>query len=86
MSNELDAFLNHVQKSPDLQEQLGSADLMGVLVLAASLGYRFRAADLLKAQAQQILEMDDDSLDMLAAGGLDDLMNISDFQAYMNRI
>jgi predicted ribosomally synthesized peptide with nif11-like leader len=86
MSNELDAFLNHVQKRPDLQEQLGSADLMGVLELAAGLGYRFRAADLLKAQARQILEMDDDSLDRLAAGGLDDLMNISEFQAYMNRI
>ena len=86
MSGELEKFLNYVQQSPDLQEQLGNSDLVGVLEMAADLGFHFRAADLLKAQALAILEMDDNALDQLAAGGVDDLMSINDFQSYMNRL
>lgn len=86
MSGELENFLNVVQQRPDLQEQLGNSDLMGVLKMAAEQGFRFRAADLLKAQAREILAMDDDALDRLAEGGVDDLMTINDFQSYMNRL
>lgn len=85
MSSQLEAFLNCVQQSPELQERLGNTDLSGVLKLAKDLGFQVSAADLLKAQAQQILEMDDDALEKLAAGGIDDLMQMNDFQSYLNR-
>ena len=86
MSGALESFLRAVQNSPDLQDQIEKSDLNGVLELADTLGFKIRPADILKAQARQILELDDDSLDRLASGGINDLMNISEFNSYMSRI
>ena len=85
MLSDLEAFLNQVQDDPELQAQLEDRDLQGVLELAAVHGFTFRACDLLKAQAQQILDMDDDALDLLATGEISDLMSINDFKSYISR-
>ena len=74
-----------VEQNPALQEQLSQLDLKGVLQLAAQQGFPLRAADLLRAQAQQILAMSDDELDLLAEGGLDDIFDMQDFQSYLER-
>jgi len=86
MSSALEAFLSHVESHPELEERLATCDINGILELAMQAGFEFRAADLLKAQAKQILEMNDDDLDVLAQGGLEDLMSIKEFQSYLNRI
>ena len=67
---DLESFLAKMENNPDLQDQISQLDLQGVLQLAAKEGYQLRAADLLRAQAQQILAMSDDELDRLVAGGL----------------
>tara|TARA_Y100000766_G_scaffold7261_1_gene5455 strand:+ start:1750 stop:2280 length:531 start_codon:yes stop_codon:yes gene_type:complete len=82
---DLESFLAKVESNPDLQDQLSQLDLQGVLQLAAKEGHQVRAADLLRAQAQQILAMSDDELDRLVEGGLDDLFDMHDFQAYLDR-
>jgi|TARA_B100000073_G_scaffold35243_1_gene26537 predicted ribosomally synthesized peptide with nif11-like leader len=82
---DLESFLAKVESNPDLQDQLSQLDLQGVLQLAAKQGHQLRAADLLRAQAQQILAMSDDELDRLVEGGLDDLFDMQDFQAYLDR-
>ena len=82
---DLESFLAQVDQNPDLQEQLSQLDLQGVLKLAADKGFQLRAADLLRAQAEQILAMSDDELDLLVEGGLDDLFDMNDFQAYLER-
>ena len=82
---DLESFLTKVDQNPDLQEQLRQLDLQGVLQLAADQGYQLRAADLLRAQAEQILAMSDDELDLLVEGGLEDLFDMNDFQAYLER-
>ncbi|WP_413744877.1 Nif11-like leader peptide family RiPP precursor [Synechococcus sp. MIT S9451] len=82
---DLESFLATVDQNPDLQEQLSQLDLQGVLKLAADKGFQLRAADLLRAQAEQILAMSDDELDLLVEGGLDDLFDMNDFQAYLER-
>ncbi|WP_115120301.1 Nif11-like leader peptide family RiPP precursor [Synechococcus sp. UW105] len=82
---DLETFLATVDQNPDLQEQLSQLDLQGVLKLAADKGFQLRAADLLRAQAEQILAMSDDELDLLVEGGLDDLFDMNDFQAYLER-
>jgi len=82
---ELESFLTHVEQEPSLQEQLSQLDLQGVLALAKEEGFQVRAADLLRAQAEQILAMSDDELDLLVEGGLDDLFDMNDFQAYLER-
>ena len=82
---DLESFLAQVDQNPDLQEQLSQLDLQGVLKLAAEKGFQLRAADLLRAQAEQILAMSDDELDLLVEGGLDDLFDMNDFQAYLER-
>ena len=82
---DLESFLAKVEQNPDLQEQLSQLDLQGVLQLAAKEGFQLRAADLLRAQAEQILAMSDDDLDLLVEGGLDDLFDMQDFQAYLDR-
>ena len=82
---DLESFLAMVEQNPALQEQLSQLDLKGVLQLAAQRGFPLRAADLLRAQAQQILAMSDDELDLLAEGGLDDIFDMQDFQSYLDR-
>tara|TARA_Y100000589_G_scaffold296502_1_gene303698 strand:+ start:529 stop:792 length:264 start_codon:yes stop_codon:yes gene_type:complete len=82
---DLESFLAMVEQNPALQEQLSQLDLKGVLQLAAQQGFPLRAADLLRAQAQQILAMSDDELDLLAEGGLDDIFGMQDFQSYLDR-
>ena len=82
---DLESFLAKVEQNPDLQEQLSQLDLQGVLQLAAKEGFQLRAADLLRAQAEQILAMSDDELDLLVEGGLDDLFDMQDFEAYLDR-
>ena len=82
---DLESFLVKVESNPDLQDQISQLDLQGVLQLAAKEGFELRPADLLRAQAQQILAMSDDELDRLVAGGLDDLFDMQDFQAYLER-
>ena len=82
---DLETFLATVDQNPDLQEQLSQLDLQGVLKLAADKGFQLRAADLLRAQAEQILAMSDDELDLLVDGGLEDLFDMNDFQAYLER-
>ena len=82
---DLESFLAMVEQNPALQEQLSQLDLKGVLQLAAQQGFPLRAADLLRAQAQQILAMSDDELDLLAEGGLDDIFDMQDFQSYLDR-
>jgi len=82
---ELESFLTQVEQEPSLQEQLSQLDLQGVLALAKEKGFQVRAADLLRAQAEQILAMSDDELDLLVEGGLDDLFDMNDFQAYLER-
>ena len=82
---DLESFLATVDQNPDLQEQLSQLDLQGVLKIAADKGFQLRAADLLRAQAEQILAMSDDELDLLVEGGLDDLFDMNDFQAYLER-
>lgn len=81
----LESFLAQVEQKPSLQEQLSKLDLQGVLNLAKEQGFEVRAADLLRAQAEQILAMSDDELDLLVEGGLDDLFDMNDFQAYLER-
>ena len=61
----LESFLAQVEQEPSLQEQLSKLDLQGVLNLAKEQGFEVRAADLLRAQAEQILAMSDDELDLL---------------------
>ena len=82
---DLEYFLAMVEQNPALQEQLSQLDLKGVLQLAAQQGFPLRAADLLRAQAQQILALSDDELDLLAEGGLDDIFGMQDFQSYLDR-
>ena len=82
---ELESFLTQVEQEPSLQEQLSQLDLQGVLALAKEKGFQVRAADLLRAQAEQILAMSDDELDLLVEGGLDDLFDMQDFQTYLDR-
>ena len=82
---DLESFLAQVDQNPDLQEQLSQLDLQGVLKLAAEKGFQLRAADLLRAQAEQILAMSDDELDLLVEGGLEDLFDMNDFQSYLER-
>ena len=82
---DLESFLAQVDQNPDLQEQLSQLDLQGVLKLAADKGFQLRAADLLRAQAEQILAMSDDELDLLVEGGLEDLFDMNDFQSYLER-
>ena len=82
---DLESFLAMVEQNSALQEQLSQLDLKGVLQLAAQQGFPLRAADLLRAQAQQILAMSDDELDLLAEGGLDDIFDMQDFQSYLDR-
>lgn len=82
---ELESFLAKVEQSLELQEKLSQLDVQGVLQLAASEGFQLRAADLLRAQAEQILAMSDDELDLLVDGGLDDLFDMNDFNAYLDR-
>lgn len=82
---DLESFLAKVEQNPDLQEQLSQLNLQEVLQLAAKEGFQLRAADLLRAQAEQILAMSDDELDLLVEGGLDDLFDMQDFQAYLDR-
>ncbi len=82
---DLESFLAKVEQNPALQEQLSQLDLKGVLQLAVQEGFPLRAADLLRAQAQQILAMSDDELDVLVEGGLDDLFDMQDFQSYLDR-
>ncbi|TCD57630.1 Nif11-like leader peptide family natural product precursor [Synechococcus sp. BS56D] len=84
-SQDLEAFLNSIDSNPDLQDQLSTLDLQGVLSLARDKGFQVRAADLLRAQAEQILAMSDDDLDLLVEGGIDDLFGMNDFQAYLDR-
>ena len=84
-SQTLALFLELVESDPDLQEQVGQTDLSGVLALAAGRGLHLRPADLLRAQAEQIMAMSDDELDLLAKGGLEDLFTANDFQAYLDR-
>lgn len=84
-SQDLESFLNSIDSNPDLQDQLSSLDLQGVLSLARDKGFQVRAADLLRAQAEQILAMSDDDLDLLVEGGIDDLFGMNDFQAYLDR-
>lgn len=82
---ELESFLAKVEQSLELQEKLSQLDVQGVLQLAANEGFQLRAADLLRAQAEQILAMSDDELDLLVDGGLDDLFDMNDFNAYLDR-
>ena len=82
---DLESFLAKVEQNPDLQERLSQLDVQGALQLAAKEGFQLRAADLLRAQAEQILAMSDDDLDLLVEGGLDDLFDMQDFQAYLDR-
>ena len=82
---DLQSFLAKVEKDPNLQEQLSQLDLLGILKLAEQQGFQVRAADLLRAQAEQIMTMSDDELDLLVEGGLDDLFDMNDFQAYLER-
>jgi len=82
---DLQSFLAKVEKDPNLQEQLSQLDLLGVIKLAEQQGFKVRAADLLRAQAEQIMTMSDDELDLLVEGGLDDLFDMNDFQAYLER-
>lgn len=84
-SQDLESFLNSIDSNPDLQDQLSSLDLQGVLSLARDKGFQVRAADLLRAQAEQILAMSDDDLDLLVEGGIDDLFGMNDFQSYLDR-
>ena len=82
---DLQSFLAKVEQDPNLQEQLSQLDLLGVIKLAEQQGFQVRAADLLRAQAEQIMTMSDDELDLLVEGGLDDLFDMNDFQAYLER-
>ncbi|QNJ04997.1 nif11-like leader peptide domain protein [Synechococcus sp. MEDNS5] len=82
---DLQSFLAKVEQDPNLQEQLSQLDLLGILKLAEQQGFQVRAADLLRAQAEQIMAMSDDELDLLVEGGLDDLFDMNDFQAYLER-
>ena len=82
---DLQSFLAKVEQDPNLQEQLSQLDLLGILKLAEQQGFQVRAADLLRAQAEQIMTMSDDELDLLVEGGLDDLFDMNDFQAYLER-
>ena len=82
---ELESFLAKVEQSLELQEKISQLDVQGVLQLAANEGFQLRAADLLRAQAEQILAMSDDELDLLVDGGLDDLFDMNDFNAYLDR-
>ena len=82
---DLQSFLAKVEQDPNLQEQLSQLDLLGILKLAEQQGFQVRAADLLRAQAEQIMDMSDDELDLLVEGGLDDLFDMNDFQAYLER-
>ena len=82
---DLQSFLAKVEKDPNFQEQLSQLDLLGVIKLAEQQGFKVRAADLLRAQAEQIMAMSDDELDLLVEGGLDDLFDMNDFQAYLER-
>ena len=74
-----------IHNDPNLQAQLEGLDLVGLVALAEEQGLSIRAADLLRVQAEQILAMTDDELDALAHGGIDDLFQANDFEAYLKR-
>lgn len=84
-SPQVGRFLDLIHNDPQLQLQLDGLDLMGLVALAEQHGLSIRAADLLRVQAEHILAMTDDELDALAYGGLDDLFQTSDFEAYLKR-
>jgi predicted ribosomally synthesized peptide with nif11-like leader len=85
-SQTLALFLELVESDSELQEQVGQTDLGGILALAAERGLELRPADLLRAQAEQIMAMSDDELDLLAQGGLEDLFRANDFRSYLDRV
>jgi len=84
-SPQVGQFLDLIHNDPQLQAQLEGLDLAGLVALAEQRGLNIRAADLLRMQAEQILAMTDDELDALALGGMDDLFQTSDFEAYLKR-
>jgi predicted ribosomally synthesized peptide with nif11-like leader len=84
-SPQVGQFLDLIHNDPHLQAQVEGLDLMGLVALAEQQGLSIRAADLLRVQAEQILAMTDDELDALASGGVDDLFQTSDFEAYLKR-
>ncbi len=79
-------FLEHVAQHPELQEQLAGADFARVSAIAASAGFQVSRVALLRAQAQQILSLSDEELELLLDGHVDEVVALQEFDAYLGRM
>jgi predicted ribosomally synthesized peptide with nif11-like leader len=63
-------FLEAIKGDPALQERLKAAeDLDAVVAIAKEAGFTISKAIVLKAQAQEALELSDEELEAVAGGG-----------------
>jgi predicted ribosomally synthesized peptide with nif11-like leader len=89
MASETDglaAFLEHVAQNPELQDAVAGADFAEVCAIASQEGFALSRVSLLRAQAQQILSMSDEELELLLDGDVDELVALKEFDAYLNRM
>ena len=89
MSEEqLAALIAKLKEDAGLQEKLkGAADLDAVLAIAKDAGFTITVADLLRNQAQSILELSDAELESVSGGYVDHSIRIGckgqgDYTAY----
>ena len=83
---DLPAFLDHVASRPDLQERLQGADFSQVSAIAEAEGFQVSRLSLLRAQAEQILSLSDEELELLLDGNVDEVVSLQEFDAYLNRM
>lgn len=82
----LGAFLEHVAQHPELQDRLVGADFVQVAAIAAEQGFEVSRVALLRAQAEQILSLSDEELELLLDGHVDDVVALQEFDAYLGRM
>lgn len=82
----LGAFLELVAQQPDLQDRLAGADFAQVSAIAAEQGFAVSRVALLRAQAEQILRLSDEELELLLDGQVDDVVALQEFDAYLGRM
>lgn len=85
-SEGLAAFLEHVAQHPQLQDAVAGADFAQVCAIASQEGFALSRVSLLRAQAQQILSMSDEELELLLDGEVDELVALKEFDAYIERM
>lgn len=85
-TNPLADFLEYVAQHSELQEHLAGADFARVSAIAAAAGFQVSRVALLRAQAQQVLSLSDEELELLLDGHVDEVVALHEFDAYLGRM